>query len=145
MTTASAAVLDDHRAQRRGQGYVALAAIAWSSAGVLQRGVSADAAAQVGVRAAFACVALLAYVTVSERGRVVEAWRAIGVAGVGFATALAVASAAFIVALNHTTVAHVLFIQAIAPVLAALLARGLLGEPVGARTAVAMTVALGGV
>jgi len=67
------------------------------------------------------------------------------VAGVGVAAALAVASAAFIVALNHTTVAHVLFIQAIAPVLAALLARGFLGEPVPARTTVAMAVALAGV
>jgi drug/metabolite transporter (DMT)-like permease len=142
---ATAAVLDAHRSERRGQAYVALAAIAWSSAGVLQRGLQADAAAQVGVRALFACVALFAYVAVAERGRVLAAWRAIGVAGVGVAAALAVASAAFIVALNHTTVAHVLFIQAIAPVLAALLARGFLGEPVPARTTVAMAIALAGV
>jgi drug/metabolite transporter (DMT)-like permease len=145
MASAPAAILDDARTLRRGQVYVALAAIAWSSAGVLQRGVDADAAAQVGVRAAFAFVALLAYVAVAERGHVVAAWRSIGWAGVGFAAALAVASAAFIVALNHTTVAHVLFIQAMAPVLAALLAWALLGEAVGTRTAVAMTVALGGV
>jgi drug/metabolite transporter (DMT)-like permease len=125
--------------------YVALAAVAWSSAGVLQRGVEANAAAQVGVRAVFACVALLAYVAIAERGRVVESFRAVGLAGVGFAAALAVASAAFIVALNHTTVAHVLFIQAIAPVLAALLARALLGEAVPARTTVAMVTALAGV
>jgi drug/metabolite transporter (DMT)-like permease len=142
---ATAAVLDDRRTERRGQLYVALAAIAWSSAGLLQRGVEAGAAAQVGVRALFACVALFAYVAVAERGRVLAAWRAIGVAGVGVAAALAVASAAFIVALNHTTVAHVLFIQAIAPVLAALLARGFLGEPVPVRTTVAMAIALAGV
>jgi drug/metabolite transporter (DMT)-like permease len=142
---ATAAVLDDRRTERRGQLYVALAAIAWSSAGLLQRGVEAGAAAQVGVRALFACVALFAYVAVAERGRVLAAWRAIGVAGVGVAAALAVASAAFIVALNHTTVAHVLFIQAIAPVLAALLARALLGEAVPARTTVAMVTALAGV
>jgi drug/metabolite transporter (DMT)-like permease len=142
---ATAAVLDDRRTERRGQLYVALAAIAWSSAGLLQRGVEAGAAAQVGVRALFACVALFAYVAIAERGRVLAAWRAIGVAGVGVAAALAVASAAFIVALNHTTVAHVLFIQAIAPVLAALLARGFLGEPVPVRTTVAMAIALAGV
>ena len=145
MASAPAAILDDPRTLRRGQAYVALAAIAWSSAGVLQRGVDADAAAQVGVRAAFAFVALLAYVAVVERGHVVAAWRALGWAGVGFAAALAVASASFIVALNHTTVAHVLFIQAMAPVLAALLAWALLGEAVGTRTAVAMAVAIGGV
>ena len=139
------AVVDDRRTERRGQLYVALAAIAWSSAGVLQRGVSANAAAQVGVRAVFACVALLAYVAITERGRVAEASRAIGLAGIGFAAALASASAAFIVALNHTTVAHVLFIQAMAPVLAALLAWALLGERVGTRSVVAMVVALAGV
>jgi drug/metabolite transporter (DMT)-like permease len=142
---ATAAVLDDRRTERRGQLYVALAAIAWSSAGLLQRGVEAGAAAQVGVRALFACVALFAYVAVAERGRVLAAWRAIGVAGVGVAAALAVASAAFIVALNHTTVAHVLFIQAMAPVLAALIAWIALGEPVSTRTGVAMGIAVAGV
>jgi drug/metabolite transporter (DMT)-like permease len=145
MASAAAGVLDARRTERRGQAYVALAAVAWSSAGVLQRGVGADAATQVGVRAVFACIALFAYVAVLERGRMVAAWRAIGVAGVGFAAALAVASAAFIVALNHTTVAHVLFIQAIAPVLAALLARALLGEALSARTTIAMATALAGV
>ena len=85
------------------------------------------------------------YVAVAERGRVVPAWRSIGIAGVGLALCLAVASGAFIAALNHTTVARVLFIQAISPVLAALLARVLLGEPVGRRSVLAMAIALGGV
>jgi drug/metabolite transporter (DMT)-like permease len=145
MASATAGVLDARRTERRGQAYVALAAIAWSSAGVLQRGVEAGAATQVAGRAAFACMALLAYVAIAERGRVVEAYRAVGRAGIGFTVCLAVASGAFIVALNHTTVAHVLFIQAIAPVLAALLARALLGEAVSARTTVAMVTALAGV
>jgi drug/metabolite transporter (DMT)-like permease len=144
MATAPA-LLDARRSHRRGQGFVALAAVAWSTAGVLQRGLSVGAATQVGVRAAFAGVALLAYVAVIERGRVRAAFRSAGGAGVGVALALAAASASFIVALNHTTVAHVLFIQAMAPVLAALLARVALGEPISARTAVAMTVALAGV
>jgi drug/metabolite transporter (DMT)-like permease len=145
MATASAAILDAQRTYRRGQAYVALAALAWSSAGVLQRGLSVGAATQVSVRAAFALVALLAYVAVTERGRVVDACRSVGRAGIGFAVAVAAASGAFIEALNHTTVAHVLFIQAMAPVLAALLARVLLGEPISARTGVAMAVALAGV
>jgi drug/metabolite transporter (DMT)-like permease len=144
MATATA-TLDAVRSQRRGQVYVALAAIAWSTAGVLQRGLSVNAAAQVGVRAAFAGVALLAWVAVSERGRFVEACRSVGLAGIGFAACLASASGAFIVALNHTTVAHVLFIQAMAPVLAALLAWIALREPVSRRTGVAMAVALAGV
>jgi drug/metabolite transporter (DMT)-like permease len=145
MATATATAFDAARDHRRGQIYVALAALAWSSAGVLQRGLQVDAATQVAVRAAFAGVALLAWVAVSERGRVVEACRSVGRAGIAFAACVAVASGAFIVALNHTTVAHVLFIQAIAPVLAALIARVALGEPISARTGVAMVVAVAGV
>jgi drug/metabolite transporter (DMT)-like permease len=143
MATATAA-LDAH-GQRRGQVYVALAAVAWSSAGVLQRSLSVGAATQVGGRAVFAALAILAYIAVAERGRVLDACRSVGMAGIGFAVCMATASAAFIVALNHTTVAHVLFIQASAPVLAALFARVFLGEPVTRRSAVAMLVALAGV
>lgn len=127
--------------QRRGQVFVALAAVAWSTAGVLQRQLSVGAATQVAGRAAFAFAALLTYVAIAERRGV----RRAGGAGVGFAVCIAVASGAFIVALNHTTVAHVLFIQAIAPVLAAVLGRATLGEPVAPRTAAAMAVALAGV
>jgi drug/metabolite transporter (DMT)-like permease len=141
----TADVFGAQASERRGQTYVALAALAWSTAGVLQRGLSVNAATQVAVRAAFAGVAILAYVVVAERGRVVEACRSVGRAGVGFAVAIASASACFIVALNHTTVAHVLFIQAMAPVLAALLAWMALGERTSARTAAALVVALAGV
>jgi drug/metabolite transporter (DMT)-like permease len=130
----------------RGQLAVALAAVVWSTAGVLQRQLSSiPVATQVGGRALFAAIAVAAYVVVTERGRVVDACRSVGGAGVGFAACLAVASGAFIVALNHASVAQVLFIQAIAPVLAALLGLVLLGERVSARTAVAMAVALLGV
>jgi drug/metabolite transporter (DMT)-like permease len=145
MSTAAAPVLDEAGRQRRGQIFVALAAVAWSSAGVLQRQLSIDAATQVAGRAAFAALALLLYVAIAERGRVVRACLSVGLAGVGIAVCLAVASGTFLVALNHTTVARVLFIQAIAPVLAALLARMFLGEPVDRRTAVALVVALAGV
>jgi drug/metabolite transporter (DMT)-like permease len=57
----------------------------------------------------------------------------------------AVASGSFISALNHTSVARVLFILALAPVIAALIARVALGEPLTRRTAVAMGMALAGV
>jgi drug/metabolite transporter (DMT)-like permease len=133
------------RAQRRGQVYVALAAVAWSTAGVLQRQLTLDTATQVFGRAAFAGAGLLAYVAVGERGRVFEAFRSIGLAGVAVALCVAIASGGFIAALNHTSVARVLFILAIAPVLAALIARVALGEPVTRRTAAAMALALAGV
>jgi drug/metabolite transporter (DMT)-like permease len=127
--------LDDSRRQRRGQIYVALAAVAWSSAGVLQRQLSLDTVTQLAGRAAFAALALLLYVAIVERGRVVSAFRSVGLTGVGVALCLAVASGGFIAALNYTSVARVLFILAIAPVLAALLARIFLGEKITRRTA----------
>jgi drug/metabolite transporter (DMT)-like permease len=129
----------------RGQVAVALAAVVWSTAGVIQRQLSIGVATQVAGRALFAAVAVAAYVAVTERGRVVAACRSVGRAGVGFAVALAVSSGAFIVALNHASVAQVLFIQAISPVLAALLGRWLLGERLSRRTVLAMGVALVGV
>jgi drug/metabolite transporter (DMT)-like permease len=145
VTTAAAPVLDDARRERRGQVYVALAAIAWSSAGVLQRQLTLDTPTQVAGRAVFAGLSLLIYVAVVERGRVVAACRSVGLAGVGVAVCIAVASGGFIAALNHTTVARVLFILAIAPVLAAALAWLLLGEAVGRRTMFAMAMAFAGV
>jgi drug/metabolite transporter (DMT)-like permease len=141
----TAVALEASRSQRRGQIYVALAAIAWSSAGVLQRQLTLDTPTQVSGRAAFAGVALLAYVAIAQRGRVVQAFRSVGLAGVAVALCVATASGSFIAALNHTSVARVLFILAVAPVLAALLARVTLGEPIPRRTVVAMALALAGV
>ena len=138
MTTAA-------RRRRRGQIYVALAAVAWSTAGVLQRQLTLDTATQVFGRAVFAGAALLAYVAVVERGRLLHAFRSVGGAGIAVALCVATASGAFISALNHTSVARVLFILAVAPVLAALLARVTLGEPVTRRTGLAMGLALAGV
>jgi drug/metabolite transporter (DMT)-like permease len=144
VTTATVA-REELQRRRRGQIYVALAAVAWSTAGVLQRQLTLDTPTQVMGRAAFAGVALLAYVAVMERGRVARAFRSVGLAGVAVALCVATASASFIAALNHTSVARVLFILAVAPVLAALLARITLGETITRRTAVAMALALAGI
>jgi drug/metabolite transporter (DMT)-like permease len=144
VTTATVA-LEGSRRQRRGQIYVALAAVAWSTAGVLQRQLTLETSTQVFGRAVFAGAALLAYVAIVERGRVLEAFRSIGLAGVAVALCVATASGAFIGALNHASVARVLFILAVSPMLAALLARVALGEPITRRTVLAMALALGGV
>ena len=137
--------LDTSQRRRRGQIYVALAAVAWSTAGVLQRQLDLDTATQVFGRAVFAALALLAYVAVIERGRVARAFRSVGLAGVAVALCVATASAGFIAALNHASVARVLFLLAASPVMAAVLARVVLGEPITRRTAWAMALALGGI
>ena len=133
----------DHE-QRRGRLYVALAAIAWSTAGLLQRELSVDTATQLAGRALFAALGVGAYVAVAERGRVLTAFRAIGHGGIAVVALLAISSASFFIALNHASVANVLFMQALAPIAAAALGT-LLGEPVSRRTWIAMAVALAGV
>ena len=55
---------------RRGQLYVALGAIAWSTAGVLQRELAVNTPTQLGGRAAFAFMALLTYVWLTSRAAV---------------------------------------------------------------------------
>jgi drug/metabolite transporter (DMT)-like permease len=137
--------MDVRGVRRRGQIYVALAALAWSSAGVLQRELSVGTATQVAGRAFFAVLALLVFVSFSERGGVVRAFASMGRAGIAVAVATGTASACFIVALNHTTVANVLFMQAVSPIAAALIAWAALHEAVSRRTGVAMVVALAGV
>jgi drug/metabolite transporter (DMT)-like permease len=57
---------------------------------------------------------------------------------------LAISSASFFIALNHAPVANVLFMQALAPIIAAVLGT-MLGERVSRRTWIAMGVALAGV
>ncbi len=104
-----------------------------------------DTATQVAGRALFAFVALALFVVVSSRGRPLGAFRAMGWAGIAVAGCVAVASGTFIVALNHATVANVLFMQALSPILAALLAWIALGEGVTRRTALAMAIAVLGV
>jgi drug/metabolite transporter (DMT)-like permease len=138
------ATLDLAAQHRRGRVFVALAAIAWSTAGILQRELSVGIGTQLAGRALFAVVALLVYVAVSEQARVVRAFRAIGHGGLAVAALMAISSGSFIVALNHTTVANVLFMQALAPILAAVLGTAL-GEPVSRRTWLAMAIALVGV
>ncbi|MDX6592514.1 MAG: hypothetical protein QOJ13_1710 [Gaiellales bacterium] len=145
MTTLAARLDDAHRRRRRGQAAIVVSALALSSAGVLQRELSLDVTTQIAGRALFAGVALLLYVAVVEPGSVVSAFRSIGRAGVGVAASMAVASGCFIIALNHTTVARVLVLQAASPMLAALLARVALGERISRRTWGAMVIAVVGV
>ena len=73
------------------------------------------------------------------------AFRGIGRFGLVTAVCMAIASGTFIIALNHTSVAHLLFILAISPFAAALIARVALGERIASTTWIAMLIALSGV
>ena len=131
---------------RRGQAYALGAALAWSTGGILQRQVAAGAADQIVGRAIFAFVAVLGFVWLGEGVGPRAAFRSVAnVAGLTVAAGIAAASATFIVALNHTSVAHVLVIQAITPILAGLFAFWALREPLSARTWAAMALAVVGI
>jgi drug/metabolite transporter (DMT)-like permease len=131
--------------RRRGQLFVVLAALAWSTAGVLQRELTVSTATQLAGRALFAFLFFACVILFSARGQVLAALRAVGVAGLAVAVCTAIASGAFIVALNHAKVANVLFMQAASPVAAAVLAWATLGERVTRRSWIAMATAIFGV
>jgi drug/metabolite transporter (DMT)-like permease len=135
----------ERRRAREGQLAILAAAVAWSTAGLAQRGLDASPATQVAGRAAFAGVTLFLFVLVIERGRTVQAFRRMGRSGLAMAVFLAISSGAFLLALNYTSVANVLFMQAAAPMMAALLGWALLSEPVDGRTWVALVLAGAGV
>ena len=135
----------ERRRAREGQLAIVLAAVAWSTAGLAQRGLDADAATQVAGRAFFAAIALLLFVVAIERRRTVRAFLGMGRWGLAMTVFLAISSGAFLLALNHTSVANVLFMQAAAPMMAALLSWVLLSEPVDGRTWAALLLAGAGV
>jgi drug/metabolite transporter (DMT)-like permease len=132
-------------AARRGQLLCAAAAVVWSSAGPVQRAVDATSATQVAVRAGVGALALLVYLMFRRGRETLGALLRIGVAGLLVAVCLAAVSSAFILALAHTSVAHVLLFQAASPFLAALLAWFLMREAIPLRTWFAMAAALVGV
>ena len=135
----------ERRRAREGQLAIVVAAVAWSTAGLAQRELDADPATQVAGRAVFAGLALLAIVLATERRRTLAAFRSMGRSGLALAVFLAISSGAFLLALNYTTVANVLFMQAAAPMMAALLGWVLLSEPVDGRTWAALVLAGAGV
>jgi drug/metabolite transporter (DMT)-like permease len=139
--TASAA----HAHRRAGIALVAAAAIVWSTGGLLGRMVETDPATKLFLRSGFAFIALLIYVAIRHRGQVIKAFRDLGWGGIVVGCCFATASSCFIFALERTTVANILFIQAAAPFFAGLFAWLLMRERIGMRAWIAMAIALAGI
>jgi drug/metabolite transporter (DMT)-like permease len=135
----------ERRRAREGRLAILLAAVAWSTAGLGQRGLDASAVTQVAGRAFFAALALFALVLAMERRGTMRAFLGMGRSGLAMTVFLAISSGAFLHALNHTSVANVLFLQAAAPMMAALLGWVLISEPVDGRTWAALLLAGAGV
>src|SRR4051794_41597716 len=105
------------QAERRGQVLVALAAVAWSTAGVLQRQLTLDVATQIAGRAVFAGIALLLWVAVADRGRVRAAFRSIGGAGIAVAGGIAGPPRPVILRPHPTSLARALFLTPLPPLI----------------------------
>jgi drug/metabolite transporter (DMT)-like permease len=138
-------VPNDRRATRNGRAAIIVAAVAWSTAGLAQRELHATPATQVTGRALFAFLALLVVVALTEQAGVISSIRALGRDGAVVTFFLGLSSATFLLALNYTSVANVLFLQASAPVMAALLGWVILSERISRRTCIAMLMAAVGV
>ena len=135
----------EQRRAREGQLAIALAAVAWSTAGLAQRQLDATPVTQVAGRAAFAAVALFALVVATERSGTFRAFREMGRWGLAMTVFLALSSGVFLLSLNYTTVANVLFMQAAAPMMAALLGWVFLRERIDGRTWLSLLLAGAGV
>lgn len=137
--------VDEQRSHRRGQVLIVLSSIFWSTAGALQRELSVDTATQVAGRAAVASIVMVTLATLQTRESPVASLRRAGWPGFWFAVCMAGASGLFIYALNRTTVANVIFLQALAPLLAVGLAWLVMRERASNRSWCAMAIAVGGV
>jgi drug/metabolite transporter (DMT)-like permease len=128
-----------------GVGFVLLSALAWSLNGLYTRVLTVDLWTTLAARAIGTASMLLVVLLVihrAETGRVIRRNARIGVWVV---VAGAFTMISFVAALFATSVANVTVIYAMSPLLAALLARVLIGDLLVARTMVAFAVAMVGV
>ena len=128
--------------RRLGVIYAVLAAVTWSTAGILQRQLHVNAVTQVAGRGVFGFLMLAGYAAYAQPTTLASVTKRGVLLAAG---SMAVANSGFIIALNYTSVAHVLVLQSIAPLVAAGLGVLVLGERLAWRTACAMVVALAGV
>ena len=124
---------------------VAGAAIVWSTGGLIVRHVDADAWTIVFWRGLFASLTLLLYLGVRDGRNMLALFRGLGWGGLGVAVCFGTASLSFVIALQHTSVAIILFVQSAAPLVAGVLAWLWLGERMTLVKVAAMLMALVGV
>jgi drug/metabolite transporter (DMT)-like permease len=124
---------------------LAASAVAYSSAGFFTRLIEVDAWTLLFWRGLFAGTFLFVMVAVQQRGRVIRAFRAIGLQGLLVAVACAVATMCFLNALRRTSVADVMVIDALSPFVTATIAWLLLRERASNKTLLASVVAAAGV
>ena len=138
---------EDGRSERTGIVLVFLSAVIFSFGGALARYLDVeDGWTIVFWRSIFAAIFLLGFMLLRDGVTgTLALFRGMGLPGLFVGLCFATASSAFILALAHTTVANIVLIQAGVPLIAALLARLLFGEPVSRQTWIAIAAVLFGV
>lgn len=126
---------------------VAGAALTWSFGGTIARFIAVeDSWTIVCWRAGFSAAFLMLFMLLRDGAKgTIGLFRNMGLAGLGVACCFGIASSAFVVALQHTTVANILLIQAAAPLFAAMMAWAIFGEKVNAATWIAIAAVICGV
>ncbi|NBQ39294.1 MAG: EamA family transporter, partial [Alphaproteobacteria bacterium] len=137
---------DDMRRKRwQGIGYVACAALMWSTAGIWVRYLSLDIWTIQACRAFCGSLSLFVYLLVVERKNILAPFRSINRVGYIIAPINAIGMAAYMQALNWTTVANVMIVYTTLPFVVALVGWLWMRERVNMRTMFASAIALSGV
>jgi drug/metabolite transporter (DMT)-like permease len=131
--------------RRLGLILVVLAALAWSSGGLLLRSVDTDPWTTIFWRSLFAAITLILFILIRDGRASPRLFLTMGWPGLLMAGCFATASTSFVVAVQWTTVANVLFLQGLAPFFAAIFGLIFMRERVEPRTWIAMAFAVGGV
>jgi len=122
-------------------------AVVWSLGGIISRLAEVDNPwTTIFWRAGTATLFLLAFMLIRDgRAGTLALFARMGRAGLAVALCFAIASTCFVVALNFTTVANILLMQAGVPLIAALISRILFGEQLRAMTWLAIAAVIAGV
>ena len=132
-------------AHRLGFAFVTASAVAWSAAGLFTRLISADAWTMLAWRGILGALSLALVLTLMPRQGSWRALRNLGWLGWLFVLQSSAGMIFFLVALRHTTVAHVAVIYATAPFLAAALGWLTMRERPGGGAVLSSLIALAGV
>lgn len=129
----------------RGIALVAGAAALWSTGGAFVRLLETQNSwTTIFWRSASAFAFLLAFIAIANRGRFIAQFRRLGWPGLLVGACFASASISMVIALSMTSVARLLIILSITPLIAALLGRIFLKEPITRATLAAIAAVVVG-
>jgi drug/metabolite transporter (DMT)-like permease len=133
--------------RQKGTLLVIAAALLWSIGGTIARFLHVtDPWSVIFWRSLFAALFLLGFMLVSDGPReTVGLFRRMNWAGYAVALCFAIASTSFVVAINYTTIANILLIQAGTPLIAALMAWFFFREKVTLETGLAIAAVIAGI